>query len=124
MDYRTDVMNDKDPNLEAAMILEQAEAMFEEAKTNNSQAQAQNRAERIYIDTMKKLNTNHDGLLLQIISFFDNSVDTRPGSNSTFVIPSAIPMDYAATEAEARRLFPEVWRRYKFTVKLVKDLTV
>jgi hypothetical protein len=39
----------------------------------------------------------------------DNTVDTRPGSHSTFAFHADLTV--AEAEAEARRLFPEIFKR-------------
>lgn len=51
-----------------------------------------------------------------VFGFHDYSIDSRPGSHSTFAargIHSAEVM-----EQEARRLFPDVWARFKFKVAI------
>lgn len=52
-----------------------------------------------------------------IISFDDNSVDTRPGSHSTFIIKGEL--EFSDVLAKAREAFPEVFDRFKFEVRLL-----
>lgn len=57
-----------------------------------------------------------------ILSFWDRSVDTRPGSLSVFVIHGTLTFDEAV--ASAQEWFPRIWQRYKFQVQLyVTDAT-
>lgn len=49
------------------------------------------------------------------LSFWDWSVDTRPGSHSTFLFRDVL--DFDAALARARELFPTVFARLKFEVK-------
>lgn len=49
-----------------------------------------------------------------ILSFWDRSVDSRPGSHSTYVLDGRLSFDEAAAVAKAA--FPKVWERYKFEV--------
>jgi hypothetical protein len=49
-----------------------------------------------------------------VLAFWDRSVDTRPGSHSTFVLSGTL--DFDAAVAVARAAFPEVWARYRFAV--------
>lgn len=49
-----------------------------------------------------------------ILSFWDNSIDKRPGSHSTFVVRGTF--DYDDTKNVARTYFPGVWDRYTFHV--------
>jgi hypothetical protein len=50
------------------------------------------------------------------LSFWDRSVDTRKGSHSTFVFDGLLSGEGAL--AAARVLFPEVFERFTFEVKL------
>lgn len=52
-----------------------------------------------------------------VFAFREYSLDTRPGSHSTFVA-KGIHMA-REMELEARRLFPDVWARFKFSVTTV-----
>ena len=54
-----------------------------------------------------------------VISFWDRSVDTRPGSSSTFLIPGL--MDFDTAKGVAKATFPEIWKRYKFEVYFFGD---
>lgn len=49
-----------------------------------------------------------------ILSFWDRSVDSRPGSNSSFLMPGT--WDYETMSAEAKRRFPDIWNRFNFEV--------
>lgn len=49
------------------------------------------------------------------LSFWDRSVDPRPGSNSTFIVEGI--HDFVAMERITRELFPEVWNRLTFRVE-------
>lgn len=51
-----------------------------------------------------------------VISFWDRSVDSRGGSCSTFLMLGDKCFDDAL--AECRAQFPEVFRRFKFEIKL------
>jgi hypothetical protein len=52
-----------------------------------------------------------------VFGFREYSLDTRPGSHSTFAAKGTYTA--AEMESEARRLFPEVWSRFKFAVSVV-----
>jgi len=54
-----------------------------------------------------------------ILSFWDNSVDSRPGSCSTFVARGTFGYDTMREIAKAQ--FPSVWNRFKFDIKLVEE---
>lgn len=49
-----------------------------------------------------------------VLSFWDRSVDTRPGSHSTFLIRGH--HDYEAARSLACAAFPRTWGRYRFQV--------
>ena len=51
-----------------------------------------------------------------ILTFWDRSVDTRGGCNSSFVIPAELDFEQAKEVAQER--FPWVWERFKFEVIL------
>jgi len=51
---------------------------------------------------------------LTILSFPDNSVDGRPASHSTFVLPGEL--NFEDSVSLAKLAFPEVWDRYEFEV--------
>lgn len=51
-----------------------------------------------------------------LIAFADYSVDSRPGSNVVFAIPGI--MAFNAVVVEAKRLFPEVWKRFDYPIYL------
>jgi hypothetical protein len=57
-----------------------------------------------------------------VISFWDNSVDSRPGSHSTFLILGDRSFNDAL--AECRKAFPEVFARFKFEIKLRRNMFV
>ena len=50
-----------------------------------------------------------------VLAFWDRSIDHRPGSHSTFLLPGG---DLTFDEAlrRAGMYFPTVWNRYKFAV--------
>ena len=50
-----------------------------------------------------------------VVSFWDRSVDTRGGCNSSFVIPSHV--DFSTAIAISKERFPWVWERINFEVK-------
>lgn len=50
------------------------------------------------------------------VSFWDRSVDSRPGSSSTFVFDAELDDDAAL--ATARELFPPIFARFDFPVLL------
>lgn len=50
-----------------------------------------------------------------ILAFWDRSVDSRPGSNSAFVLEGDLSFEEAT--AAARGAYPEVWARLKFEVR-------
>lgn len=54
-----------------------------------------------------------------ILSFWDNSIDDRPGSHSTFIVFGTY--DYTIMCTIAERQFPSVWKRFKFSLKLVEE---
>jgi len=49
-----------------------------------------------------------------VLSFWDRSVDGRPGSHSTYVLLGALTFNDAV--ARAKTAFPNVWKRYGFAV--------
>ena len=49
------------------------------------------------------------------ISFWDRSVDSRPGSNSTFILRGTLTWDEVIEQSRAA--FPSVWARFKFEVR-------
>ncbi len=53
-----------------------------------------------------------------ILSFWDNSVDSRPGSSSSFVAQGE--RDFETMVAIAKVQFPSVWKRYTFEIVLEK----
>jgi hypothetical protein len=50
-----------------------------------------------------------------VISFWDRSVDSRPGSHSTFLLLGDRSFDDSL--AECRKAFPQVFARFKFEIK-------
>jgi hypothetical protein len=57
-----------------------------------------------------------------ILSFWDNSIEKRPGGCSTFVAIGT--HDYETMRAIAAAQFPSVWTRFKFELKLVEVDTI
>jgi hypothetical protein len=53
-----------------------------------------------------------------VLSFWDRSVDSRGASNSNFVARGA--RSYVIMRAIAEAQFPDVWKRFKFEVRLVE----
>lgn len=53
-----------------------------------------------------------------ILSFWDNSVDRRPGSHSTFLADEIY--DFHPMVWQCKQAFPQVWSRYKFTVSEIE----
>jgi len=49
-----------------------------------------------------------------VLSFWDRSVDSRPGSSSSFMLPGVLTFQ-EALEA-AREAFPKIWERYEFVI--------
>lgn len=49
------------------------------------------------------------------IAFWDRSVDSRPGSNSAFLVDREVGFDVAVTLAKTN--FPAVWARFGFEVR-------
>src|SRR4051794_21605890 len=60
---------------------------------------------------------NVNGVKYMVISFWDNSIDSRPGSHSTFLILGE-PLCFNDAIAKCREMFKEVFVRFKFEVKL------
>ena len=58
-----------------------------------------------------------------VISFWDRSVDERYGSNSTFLIIGQSKCFNDAL-ADCKAAFPEVFRRFKFEVKLRRNMFI
>lgn len=50
-----------------------------------------------------------------VLSFWDNSIDSRPGSHSTFVSRGTLSFEDAVERAKAA--FPSVWKRFTFEVR-------
>jgi hypothetical protein len=53
-----------------------------------------------------------------VLSFWDRSVDPRPGSHSTFILFGILTFEAAVAKAKSE--WPEVWKRYTFTVTEIK----
>jgi len=51
-----------------------------------------------------------------VVSFWDRTVDSRHGSNSSFVVRGVL--DFDAVMAAAKEAFPEVCERFTFDVRL------
>ncbi len=49
-----------------------------------------------------------------VLAFWDRSVDSRPASNSMFLLPGVL--DFRDAALAAARHFPTVWARFKFEV--------
>lgn len=49
------------------------------------------------------------------VGFWDNTVDSRPGSHSTFVFRGTLTYEEAI--AKARATFPTIWARFNFEVR-------
>ncbi len=58
------------------------------------------------------LLTHHEGWT--ILSFWDYSIDHRPGSNSTFLINALV--DFKDAMEYAKAAFPSIWTRFTFEV--------
>jgi hypothetical protein len=54
-----------------------------------------------------------------LLSFWDHSVDTRPGSNSAFIAEGTFTFDEMVMAAKAH--WPEVWKRFTFEVVEAPD---
>ena len=54
---------------------------------------------------------------LTLVAFWDRSADTRPGSNSVFVLGGTSLTNEEAL-AQAKAAFPTVWKRFGFEVTL------
>jgi hypothetical protein len=54
-----------------------------------------------------------------VLSFWDNSIEKRPGGCSTFVAKGTF--HYATMREIAESQFPSVWKRFKFEIKLVEE---
>lgn len=52
------------------------------------------------------------------LSLWDRSVDTRLGSNSTFIVRGTLSFDEMLERSRA--LFPSIWARFKFAVRLAE----
>ena len=50
-----------------------------------------------------------------VIAFWDNSVDSRPASNSAFMLLGKLTFDQAVEAA--KQAFPQVWQRFTFEVR-------
>lgn len=59
----------------------------------------------------------HVGPDYSLLSFWDNSVDNRSNSHSTFLLPGK-PMSYGRALALAQNYFPEVFARFNFSIVL------
>lgn len=57
-----------------------------------------------------------------VLSIWDRSVDHRPGSHSTFVMPGTLRFAEACTQA--RDAFAVVWDRFPFTIRLAEVTTI
>lgn len=49
-----------------------------------------------------------------ILTFWDSSFDTRPGSSSAFIISGHL--DFTEAVKVAKEQYPQVWSRFKFEV--------
>lgn len=50
-----------------------------------------------------------------LLAFWDRSVDTRPGSNSVFLLPNP-RLSFERAVAAAKVAYPHIWQRFKFEV--------
>lgn len=50
-----------------------------------------------------------------LLAFWDSSVDSRPGSNSAFLLPNP-RLTFDRAVAAAKVAFPKIWERFKFDV--------
>lgn len=53
-----------------------------------------------------------------VLAFWDRSVDSRGGCNSNFVARGT--HNYATMRSIAEAQFPEVWKRFRFELKLIE----
>ena len=60
--------------------------------------------------------THYPRSQVTVLAFWDRSVDSRPGSNSTFLLPGV--MTFVESVIAAREAFPAVWKRYPFEVTM------
>lgn len=88
-------------------------------KTNNSNFLASNDAKLTPIDSYKQGRAIfHIYPTFTILAFWDNSVDSRPGSNSMFMLPPGTTSANAIDTA--RKIFSSVFQRFKFPVEIIK----
>ena len=66
---------------------------------------------------------NVNGIRYMVISFWDRSVDERHGSNSTFLLIGEAK-SFNEAIAECRAAFPEVFNRFKFEIKLRRNMFI
>lgn len=64
------------------------------------------------VANLTHMNRDYHGLT--ILSFWDRSVDSRPGSNSNFILPGVLNFQQALEES--KKQFPKVFSRFKFEV--------
>lgn len=50
-----------------------------------------------------------------VLSFWDNSIDRRPGSHSTFISRGTLTFEQIVERSKAA--FPDVWKRFTFEVR-------
>lgn len=55
-----------------------------------------------------------------VVAFWDYSVDTRPGSNSMFLLPAHLSGEEALKLAKG--FFPHIFRRFKFQVEILHEI--
>lgn len=61
-----------------------------------------------------------NGIPWNVISFWDRTIDRRPGSHSTFLLTGSFKF-FSEAIVICRQDFPEVFERFNFEVKLVKN---
>jgi len=64
-----------------------------------------------------------DDVSYNVISWWDRSVDHRQGSHSTFLIVGE-PLHYLEALAKCKAAFPEVFARFKYEIRLRRDMAV
>ncbi len=72
-------------------------------------SEQEGRAQIIY------LTPNQYGGAYTLISFWDYSVDSRPGSNSNFMLEGVL--SFEDMKIRSKELFPEIWKRFEFEVQ-------
>ena len=60
---------------------------------------------------LTQLRFNHH--IISILSCHDNTIDTRPGSNASFIVIDSDAWDAEAILGAAREKFPDCWNRLR-----------